>query len=173
MVWLPSGGLFCGRLVGVMFCTFLSQTTLRITSDSVEVERSLFTNTFIQMYSLNHQIRLNCTGEKQPPSCTKYSVSWYIVSHYCYVYLFDSKSVHVKCFYKSFDSSHECIILDVIHHVLIYVHVQFKNIREILLASVDYEAGLESLIETTTILHKIQRVMIYCKSLLLCVPLRL
>jgi hypothetical protein len=27
-----------------------------------------------------------------------------------------------------------------------YVHVQFKNIREILLASVDYEAGLECLI---------------------------
>ena len=27
-----------------------------------------------------------------------------------------------------------------------YVHVQFKNIREILLASVDYEAGLEGLI---------------------------
>jgi hypothetical protein len=23
MVWLPSGGLFCGRLVGVMFCAFL------------------------------------------------------------------------------------------------------------------------------------------------------
>jgi hypothetical protein len=23
MVWLPSGGLFCGRLAGVMFCTFL------------------------------------------------------------------------------------------------------------------------------------------------------
>ena len=27
-----------------------------------------------------------------------------------------------------------------------YVHVQFKNIREILLASVDYEAGFECLI---------------------------
>jgi hypothetical protein len=27
-----------------------------------------------------------------------------------------------------------------------YVHVQFKNIREILLASVDYKAGLERLI---------------------------
>jgi hypothetical protein len=23
MVWLPSGGLFCGRLAGVMFCAFL------------------------------------------------------------------------------------------------------------------------------------------------------
>jgi hypothetical protein len=23
MLWLPSGGLFCGRLVGVMFCIFL------------------------------------------------------------------------------------------------------------------------------------------------------
>jgi hypothetical protein len=22
MVWLPSGGLFCGRLAGMMFCTF-------------------------------------------------------------------------------------------------------------------------------------------------------
>ena len=40
---------------------------------------------------------------------------------------------------ESSDSSHECIILDVIH-------VQFKNIREILLASVDYETGLECLI---------------------------
>jgi hypothetical protein len=23
MVWLPSGGLFCGRLAGVVFCAFL------------------------------------------------------------------------------------------------------------------------------------------------------
>jgi hypothetical protein len=23
VVWLPSGGLFCGRLAGVMFCAFL------------------------------------------------------------------------------------------------------------------------------------------------------
>jgi hypothetical protein len=49
----------------------------------------------------------------------------------------------------SCDSSHECIILDVIHHVLIKnicTCVQFKNIRKILLASVDYEAGLECLI---------------------------